>query len=444
MSHKATPAFPDTPDRFPDDRDNAKRTAERGEIEKQIRYLKKFMNDKQRQRMIVDRLTQGRQARLLPPFVELSTGTVPALALPEFVVRRRDFEQPDVQKVIKKFRLWDEPVNALGGEVVRLTLPEPRQFAAMNAEVKNLPITPNYLVPLGGWTKCQGGPEPTASRPAWKPHGAERVQVAVIDTGLGHRTDNWLAGLTDPEFDQLYPDADYPDPSMPTLGLAAGHGTFVAGIVQQVEPSTDIRMYQALDYDGVGDDITLARKIVEAAEDGARVINLSLGTPTADDKPPPGVETGIRRAIEIDPKILIVCSAGNYGDTKKVWPAAFSLTFPTNVVAVTGLNPQGEKPAPEWPTHGDFVQLSTVAEGIVSTYVLGREDIRVENPPDDFLLNDWAIWSGTSFAAPQVTGAVASICLTNEVEPTEAVDILKSRGTAIPGYGAGVMILPGT
>ncbi|MDQ3885963.1 MAG: S8/S53 family peptidase [Actinomycetota bacterium] len=439
MPLKAKLAFPDEPQRFPDDRDALVRKTERTEIQKQITHLAQFPNDKQRQRKVVDRLASGCQARGLPSFAELSTGTVPALALQEFVVRTVDFERADVQGVIKKFRLSDEPVDLLGREVIRLTLPPGGKFPAVNAAITTLPIVPNYLVPLGGWTKGKGGPEPTACRPELRPPGATRIQVAVIDTGLGGRTDGWLQGLTNPELDP-----QYPDPNMPTLGLAAGHGTFVAGIVQRVESSTDIRMYQGLDIDGVGDDIAVGVKIEQAAKDGAQIINLSLGTQTVDDKPPPGIEAGIRRAIEINENILIVCAAGNYGDTRRVWPAAFSLTFPKNVIAVAALNAQGEKPEPEWSTHGDWVRISTIGEGIVSTYVKGIEDPIVEDPPDEFPANAWAVWSGTSFAAPQIAGTVASICLTDKVEPTEAINTLKDRGTPIPGYGVGVEILPGT
>jgi Subtilase family len=470
MPPKAKSAFPDEPQRFPDGRDALVRKTERTEIQKQIIHLTQFPNDKQRQRKVVDRLASGRKARGLPPFVELSTGTVPgglsrthvplhasagqgrrpaprtpllkkppALALREFVVRKIDFGRADVQNVIKKFRLSDEPVDLLGREVIRLTLSPGGRFPAVNAAIRTLPIAPNYLVPMGGWTKGEGGPEPTTGRPELRPPGVTRIQVAVIDTGLGVRTDGWLQGLTNPELDP-----QYSDPNMPTLGLAAGHGTFVAGIVQRVEPSTDIRMYQGLDIDGVGDDIMVGVKIEQAAKDGAQIINLSLGTQTVDDKSPPGIEAGIRRAIKINENILIVCAAGNYGDTRKVWPAAFSLTFPQNVIAVAGLNAQGEKPELEWSTYGDWVRISTIGEGIVSTYVEGIEDTVVEDPPDEFPANAWAAWSGTSFAAPQIAGAVASICLADKVGPTEAINTLKDRGTPIPGYGVGVEILPGT
>lgn len=447
--------------RFTDSRSARQRADERREIQKQIDHLTRFPADRERQQKVMRRLSTGRQARGLRPFTDLSTETlpeVPPLALQEFLVRRADLGRRDVQDVIEAAQLRHEPRAALdgedgpvgedvlGGEVKRLTLPptadsSDEAFRAAVAMIKTAPITPNYLIPLGGWIKGEGGPEHTACRPEWQPPNGARIQVAVIDTGLGNRTDSWLQGLTNPEIDQLYP-----DPNVHTLGLAAGHGTFVAGIVQRVEPNADIRMYGGVDIDGIGCDITVGTKIEQAAKDGAQIINLSLGTHTIDDAPPPGLEAGIRRAIEFNSDILIVCAAGNFGDTRKVWPAAFSLQdfSRNNVVAVAGLNAQGEKPEFEWSSHGDFVQISTIAEGIVSTYVEGTEDVVVDNPPDIFAINDFAIWTGTSFAAPQVTGEVASICLADGMKPTEAFNTLKGRGTPIPGYGVRVKILPGT
>jgi hypothetical protein len=414
----------------------------RREIKKHIDRLARFPEDQQYQRKILRRLASDRRARGLPPFAELPNGRVAALALREFLVRTADLERRDVQNVIKVFRLSQESVPGL--DLKRLT---PRgKFRAVKfrvaafvlRKINKVPITPNYLVPMGGWSKAEGGPEPTADLPQPGIAGNAKVRVAVIDTGRGERTDDWLKGLTNPAVDPLYS-----NPATLTLGLAGGHGTFVAGIVQQVEPSTDIRMYLGLDVNGVGTDDEVGRKIKQAALDGAKIINLSLGAQTPNDVPPPGMASGIADAIAHNPDILIVCAAGNYGDTRKVWPAAFSLTFSENVVAVAGLNAQVGVPSPEWTTHGDFVNISTVAEGIASTYVKGTEDTVVENPPDTYALNAFAVWSGTSFAAPQITAEVAKICLANNVKPTLAIQTLLASGTPIPGYGQAVEILPG-
>jgi Subtilase family len=413
----------------------------RREIEKHIDCLARFPEDQQYQREILTRLANGRRARGLPPFAELPNGRVPALALREFLVRTADLERRDVQKMIKVFRLSQESVPGL--DLKRLT---PRgKFRAVKFRVaafllrriKKVPVTPNYLVPLSGWSKAKGGPEPTADLPQPGTASSTPFQVAVIDTGRGERTDGWLKGLTNPAVDPLYP-----NPATTTLGLAGGHGTFVAGIVQRVEPRTDIRMYLGLDVDGVGTDDEVGSKIKQAALDGADIINLSLGTQTPGDVPPLGMKSGIEAARTHNQGILIVCAAGNYGDTRKVWPAAFSLQFP-EVVAVAGLNAQVGVPSPEWTTHGDFVNISTVAEGIASTYVKGTEDTKVDPSPNTYALNAFAVWSGTSFAAPQVTAKVAKICLDDNVAPTQAIETLKASGTLIPGYGRAVKILSG-
>jgi hypothetical protein len=103
MPPKASPAFPDEPQRFTDNRTARQRAEERLEIQKQINHLKRFPANQQRQQKVMERLASGREERRLPPLTELATGrlpAVPALALPEFLVRKADLTRPDVQEVI--------------------------------------------------------------------------------------------------------------------------------------------------------------------------------------------------------------------------------------------------------------------------------------------------------------------------------------------------------
>jgi hypothetical protein len=53
------------------------------------------------------------------------------------------------------------------------------------------------------------------------------------------------------------------------------------------------------------------------------------------------------------------------------------------------------------------------------------------------------VWTGTSFAAPQIAGAVARLCQ-DGLEPRAALDELLRRGRPIKDFGAAVEILPGT
>lgn len=48
---------------------------------------------------------------------------------------------------------------------------------------------------------------------------------------------------------------------------------------------------------------------------------------------------------------------------------------------------------------------STLGEGIWSTYASGTESPIIDPDPEEFGSDSWALWTGTSFAAPQVAGA---------------------------------------
>ena len=92
------------------------------------------------------------------------------------------------------------------------------------------------------------------------------------------------------------------------------------------------------------------------------------------------------------------------------------------------------------PTRGPY-QVSrcnpNTAEGVRSTFVPGRVSPIIEFPE-----NAWALWSGTSFAAPQVAGAIAKIAIEDRVTPTEAKRRLLTGARVIPLHGNMVEILP--
>lgn len=298
--------------------------------------------------------------------------------------------------------------------------------------------------------KGDSSPEPTDRRLAFSDRivadlaESEPARVAVIDTGLTAevRRDQWLAGLirrTDTEdqpgnIDEL----DSARDTDTLLDLGAGHGTFVAGIVQQVCPSARITAYRALDTDGVGREDLLADTLIEAAEGGQEIIVLSLGTTTADGEPPLALRQAMRRLAVAHPDVLVIAAAGNDGTETPMWPAAFK-----NVVAVAALTADGR--GAEWSSHGDWIDCSTVGEGIVSTFVNGTE--ATQGGSSTFGPDSWAMWTGTSFAAPQVAGAVARLVQANRDQgwtPRQAYAALIAGKAGLPGYGQLIPVLPGT
>lgn len=337
------------------------------------------------------------------------------------------------------------PVPQLDNKVTRFVKPNV-SVAATNALARGLRAegigaSVNYIVPLGYIAKGEGGFEPTDVLDTYRGPGNPTggVQVAVIDTGIAAepRTDDWLTGVarTDLNVDRLYS-------AGMTLDFSAGHGEFTAGVVQQVCPSADIRMYRAIDSDGIGSEIEIAAAILQAGREGASVINLSLGTETADDAPPVGLQVALEiLAAEQCPAVL-VAAAGNSGTTRPCWPAAFR-----PVVAVAGLTPALHPST--WSNHGSWVDCSTIGEGIVSTYVQGKESPIVDkDDPDTFPANAWAVGTGTSFAAPQISGQLAQLLTdTPGLTARGAVQQLLrpgGGGVPVPSYGMGMEILPGT
>jgi subtilisin family serine protease len=335
-----------------------------------------------------------------------------------------------------------------------------RCAGAVARTVADRRAVPSYVALLGAVRKAVGGPEPASppngefSQAIGAVARAPGPRVVIIDNGVSAevRADGWLAGLArsdNLDLLNVVPLDDY-------LDLAAGHGTFTAGIVQQVAPAAlNLEVRRVLDTEGVGDELDIGREIVRAAADGAEVINLSLGLVTADDDPPFALEAAIRTAVDVAREngthLLLVCAAGNYADERPCWPAAFCREpgLEEHVVSVAALRRDYDDPTKvvgaEWSTHGDRVTISTFGQGVVSTYVVGTESPK-EDPldADTFGPSSWAIWSGTSFAAPQVTGAIVRIMQERHVATArEALEQLKQEcAEEIKGYGTSIEILP--
>ncbi len=293
-------------------------------------------------------------------------------------------------------------------------------------------------------------PAPDQARPeslGAQARPAKVARVAIIDTGIANqavdRADRLLDGVP------RTPDNIDPLTSFPTggphqyLDFDAGHGTFVAGIVNQVDPYATISMYRAIDSDGIGSEVDVACAMIEAVRAGNQIINLSLGCRTQDDFPPVALGAALAVIAELDAgkpeeeKTIIVAAAGNCGDTRAFWPAAFP-----GVVSVAGLNPNMTPSL--WSSRGFWVTCSTVGQGLRSTYVYGKESPLIDPGETEFLPPDpFAVWSGTSFAAPQITGAIARLYQAPGVTLRGALDELLQLAVPIPDFGRAVQILKG-
>ena len=269
------------------------------------------------------------------------------------------------------------------------------------------------------------------------------AKVAIIDTGIDRQRLPNVAG--EPDHMHEFPLGESRAQREQYLDFDAGHGTFVAGIVLQIAPDADITVYRAVDSDGIGSEVRVACKMIEAVNDGNQIINLSLSCQTQDDFPPIAIHAALEaiKAKEIKDETpesgrpLFIAAAGNFANTRPSWPAAFP-----GVVSVAGLAP-GLQPS-LWSSRGFWVDCSTIGEGILSTYVPGQESPLITSTPLVFPGPDpWALWTGTSFAAPQIAGVLAQAYQASGIHPRAALSALLATGRPIPDFGQAVRILPG-
>lgn len=236
---------------------------------------------------------------------------------------------------------------------------------------------------------------------------ADLVDVAILDTGGCHADfASPLVGLHGSS-QQL----DRPDDNADTfIDPVAGHGEFIAGLVRSVAPHSRILVLDVLTPLGEGDEQMIANAIYGLPAPRARgsVLNLSFGGYALDE-----------RAILIADAVVdaqargwvVVASAGNDATCRPTYPAALP-----GVISVGAVGPYG--PAP-FTNYGPWVRACAPGVDLVSTFFRGFAD-----DPETGPFDGWARWSGTSFAAPIVAGAIVQEMTTYGVRAGTAVDRL--------------------
>lgn len=394
----------------------------------------------------------------------------PLLTLNEIVVRTRDLEasadsvrDEPMRDLFGDYEFAEDPVEELEGRVTLLSAPNV-STGELATVVERLRLagyqaSMNHVTPLGYVTKAdpaETGPEPTRRRVGFpretKPEHWREITVAVIDTGVSSqsRSDGWLDDIdvADADVDPLYEANPADDTGIGTFDFCAGHGTFVAGILRQVAPYARVLARRAIGQDGIGVDVDVAIAMVQAFEAGADILNLSLGTEMPNDQPPVATMVALEilgeRCAEQEREVVVVAAAGNNGNRRPVFPAAFSgiPRIPVPVVSVAALSLDYEPT--DFSTFGFWVTCSTVGEAVLSTFVRGRETVEIDrHGPDVFLgENPWAVWTGSSFATPQISGAIARRCQEYDESPRAALDWLLAQGPYVPDYGKALEILP--
>jgi hypothetical protein len=237
---------------------------------------------------------------------------------------------------------------------------------------------------------------------------ANDVVIGVFDSGLAGGRDNkdqyrpTLLGLDPPDLQRISGQQDVPSrplngkPADNYLDPVAGHGTFIAGIIEQLTPGCTIRVRRVVYPQGDLDVKTLCRALWRMLETvGPHLVNFSFGGTGRVDL----LETIIDHYTKHH-DVVFVAAAGNEGSCVEQYPAALP-----NVVGVAALGPTG--PAP-WSNYGPWVDACAPGTDLVSSFFARFDgDLPPINGIDADDFDEWATWSGTSFAAPVVVAALA-------------------------------------
>lgn len=303
-------------------------------------------------------------------------------------------------------------------------------------------VSPNHLFHVERLCSAIEPEVPGGSSQPWPPprqpaDGEQPVRIGLVDTGLIKPVDpalTWLSGDVDGEDDPLI--TVLPG-GLRLIPPFAGHGTFVAGVARCMAPRSEIFVGNELNIAGGTLESKIIGKIEQAVErfDPA-IINVSSGTYTRNDWNPIAFEGFADR----HPDLTLVAAAGNDSTDRPEYPAAFSW-----VIGVGALGPDQTHLA--WfSNYGQWVDVYVLGEGIVNAFTVGQ--YRYHEPPKQPARQDFlrpvARWSGTSFAAPLVSGMIASRMGRAGESSTQAAQALLdgARQNPIEGVGPALLVPP--
>lgn len=222
----------------------------------------------------------------------------------------------------------------------------------------------------------------------WKYSKGKGVKIAILDTGATDPAHVDLQGayVACRNFTSDKPDSFIDRDS---------HGTAVAGVIGArdndfgvigIAPECSLYSAKVLRDDGTGDERFVIDAIDWAIEMGVDIINMSFGT---RKQPTRALQEAIRKAYINN--ITLFAASGNVGENGNIdtidWPAKYP-----EVISVGAIN--RDQLRSTFSSVGQRIDLLAPGEDIITTS----------------LNNDYATFSGTSFACPFAVG-VAALCI---------------------------------
>ncbi|HWI60651.1 MAG TPA: S8 family serine peptidase [Symbiobacteriaceae bacterium] len=236
--------------------------------------------------------------------------------------------------------------------------------------------------------------------------GSASTVIAVVDTGV-QRTHPDLDAKIVPGYDFVQGDTAPDDGN--------GHGTHVAGTSAAETnnatggagtcPDCKVMPVRVLDNNGSGTLANVASGITWAADNGAKVINMSLGGS--------GGSTTLENAVNYawGKGVFLACAAGNSNTSSPSYPAYYSNCFA--VAATTSTDARAS-----YSNYGSWVEIAAPGSGIYSTW----------------LNSGYNTIDGTSMATPHVAG-LAGLLASQGLTNAQIRDRIMATADKISGTG---------
>lgn len=346
-----------------------------------------------------------------PPPAPTATPAPPLATCPAGTDRHIAYDRPGVMAAYSASEVV-VPLPEVGARAVCLPASRAAALTAAGADLRPDPVL-RLIDPVPGEPSAAALDVVAAAEPLegqqWAVAKIRARDAQALATGRGA-----TLAIIDTGVDATHPDLagavvlqrDY-------VGGAPihAHGTHVAAIaaaqvnnvgILGVAPAAAIADYRVLDSTGAGYTSVIARAVLDAGTGPGVVINMSLGGPLNEQVMDDAVRVVAGRGV------VVVAAAGNEATDRPSYPGCSP-----GVIGV-GATTQADGRA-GFSNFGICVDIAAPGVDILSAVPGG----------------DYAVWSGTSMAAPHVAG-VAALLLSAGVAPGSVLTVMHRSGDAAP------------